>query len=244
MMRNGHGVDSEYPMQQIQGKFVIAIDGPAGSGKSTIALKVAQRLGFRYIDSGAMYRAMAWQVLQRGISPQDASRVAAMVQSTVLAVYPREEGMGITVDGHDVTGEIRSEAISAATSAIATLPEVRNRLIELYRAQGRNGGAVIEGRDIGTVAFPDAELKIFLTANERVRAERRLLQQGAAVDAAGLARIENSIRQRDEQDSRRKHSPLARAADALEIDTSSLTIEEVCQTIIDLALQRAGQPKE
>jgi CMP/dCMP kinase len=225
-------------------RIIIAVDGPAGSGKSTVALKVAQQLGFRYIDTGAMYRAMAWQVLHRDTSPKDLVQVIALALETELEVFPLEQGMGIRVNGIDVTGEIRSEEISAATSAIATIPEVRERLVALYRAQGRDGGVVIEGRDIGTVAFPDADLKVFLTADEGIRAKRRLLQQEVAMDAANLARIEKSIRQRDEQDSQRKHSPLARAMDAIEIDTSSMSIDEVCQTIVELAVQRAGQRME
>ena len=222
-------------------QLIIAVDGPAGSGKSTVALQVAQRLGLRYIDTGAMYRAMAWQVLHQGISPKDALKVTAVVLETNLEVFAMAEGMGVRVNGQDVTGAIRSEAISEATSAIAVIPEVRERMIAIYRALGRSGGAVIEGRDIGSVAFPDADLKVYLTANEYVRADRRLRQLGMEADASSLARIEDAIRQRDEQDSRRKHSPLTRAADAVEIDTSEMTIEQVCLRVVELALQRAGQ---
>jgi cytidylate kinase len=158
-----------------------------------------------------------------------------------LEVFAMADGMGVRVNGQDVTGAIRSEVISEATSAIAVIPEVRERMIAIYRALGRSGGAVIEGRDIGSVAFPDADLKVYLTANEHVRADRRLRQLGMEADASSLARIEDAIRQRDEQDSRRKHSPLTRAADAVEVDTSEMTIEQVCMRVVELALQRAGQ---
>lgn len=224
--------------------LVIAVDGPAGSGKSTIARRVAQKLGYRYVDTGAMYRAMAWRVLREGVSLQDREGIINVVLKAELQVYAREDGMGVLVDGRDVTAEIRSERISAATSAIAVIPEVRRLLVEIYRKEGAGGGVVMEGRDIGTVAFPEAELKIFLTASVETRARRRIEQHMASELEENLEGIEESIRRRDQQDSQRQHAPLARAADAIQIDTTSLAIEQVSQQVTDLARKRIFQLSE
>jgi cytidylate kinase len=204
---------------------IIAIDGPGGSGKSTVARHLAERLGFDYLDTGAMYRAVAFAALRRGIDPSDADPVAHLVDGLELSVG--EEG--VVVDGVDATIEIRGPEVTRAVSLVAANPAVRTELRSRQRewAAGREGG-VVEGRDIGTVVFPDARLKVFLTARADVRAERRS-QEVTDLDyetvAADLAR-------RDTLDEGREDSPLAQADDALVLDTSGMTIEEVVERLV------------
>ena len=205
---------------------IIAIDGPGGSGKSTVARHLAERLGFDYLDTGAMYRAVAFAALRRGIDPSDAEPVAHLVDALELSVG--EEG--VVVDGVDATIEIRGPEVTRAVSLVAANPAVRTELRSRQRewAAGRAGG-VVEGRDIGTVVFPDAQLKVFLTARADVRAERRS-QEVTDLDyetvAADLAR-------RDTLDEGREDSPLAQADDALVLDTSGMSIDEVVERLVE-----------
>ncbi len=200
---------------------VVAIDGPAGAGKSTVARAVADELGFTYLDTGAMYRAVALAVLQRDDDP-------GQIAST-LKIEPR--GDRIMVDGRDVTGEIRTPNVSEAASRAAADPEVRRAVVDMQRRLLRTGDWVAEGRDVGTVVAPDAEVKVFLTAEPEERARRRAAELG--LDQARVL-AEQTIR--DERDRTREHSPLAPATDAVVLDTTHLSLPEVVQQIARLAL--------
>ena len=206
---------------------VIAIDGPAGSGKSTVARKLAEALGLDYLDTGAMYRSVTYAVLQRGVDPGDAASVAEIARSTTIQLGA--DGT-VTVDGCDATAAIRSPEVSRTVSVVAANPEVRAELVARQRAWTRaRGGGVLEGRDIGTVVFPDARLKVYLTAAESVRASRRARDErtdDTSAVAADLAR-------RDRFDSERHSDPLRQAADAFVLDTSDLTIDQVVDRLVD-----------
>jgi cytidylate kinase len=202
---------------------VIAIDGPAGAGKSTIARALAARLGLEYLDTGAMYRAVTFAAVHRGIPVDDFDRVGALAREVTMEVGEH----GVLVDGIDATTEIRSPDITAKVSTVAANSQVRTELVERQRQWARRrGGGVIEGRDIGSVVFPDAELKLYLTASPRVRAQRRVAESGGDVDE-----IEAAIAARDAYDSGRADSPLAEADGAVVVDTTGLGIDEVLATI-------------
>jgi len=206
---------------------IIAIDGPAGAGKSTVARAVADRLEMDYLDTGAMYRAVAFAAMRRGIDPADAEPVALMTRDLQLEVAEK-----VTVDGVDATIEIRSPEVTRAASAVATNPKVRTELVRRQREwAAAHGGGVIEGRDIGTVVFPSADLKIFLTAADAERASRRskeMLELHYDEVAADLAR-------RDRTDTTRDTSPLAVADDAIQLDTTGLGIDKVVESVVALA---------
>lgn len=218
---------------------VIAVDGPAGSGKSSVCRGAATRLGARYLDTGAMYRAMTWAVLGAGIDPADADAVAAFATVPSIESGTDPQRPTIAVDGQDVSVDIRGERVTGAVSPVSAVPAVRERLVSLQRAAvaeaARAGVAiVVEGRDIGTVVLPDAPLKVFLTADPAVRAARRAREEGSDVDAA-LA----SIARRDAYDSGRAESPLAQADDAVVVDTTELTLEQVVERLCALAAERS-----
>lgn len=199
---------------------MIAIDGPAGSGKSTVARGLARRLGLDYLDTGAMYRAVAFAVLRRGADPQDAAATVNIARSADLAVGEDS----VQVDGVDATIEIRGPEVSRAVSIVAANPDVRDELVRRQREWvAQRGGGVVEGRDIGTVVFPDALLKVFLVARPEVRAERR----AAEVTQLAYETVAADMARRDALDEGRAASPLKMADDALEIDTSDLTVEQV-----------------
>jgi cytidylate kinase len=207
-------------------RIVIAIDGPAGAGKSTVGRALAARLGLAYLDTGAMYRAMTFAALQRGVVEGDLDEVGAMAPTVVLHI---EDGV-VTVDGVDATVAIRGREVTEAVSQIAANPVVRAVLVDRQRAWvAEHDGGVVEGRDIGTVVFPDADLKLFVTASPRVRAERRVRELGGDV-----AEVEASIQKRDRIDSSRTHSPLSEADDAVVVDTTGLSIDEVVEHILEL----------
>lgn len=206
---------------------VIAIDGPAGSGKSTVARLLAERLGLEYLDTGAMYRGVAFAALRRGIDPADADLVAEIVGNLDLQVTPD----GTRVDGVDATIEIRGPEVTRAVSIVAANPAVRAEMVSRQREWARRrGGGVLEGRDIGTVVFPDAELKVYLTASPEVRAERRSRE----VTDLDYHTVAADIAARDAYDQSRTHDPLAAAPDAVHIDTSELSIDEVVAAIEEL----------
>jgi len=211
---------------------IVAIDGPAGAGKSTVARALARRLGVQYLDTGAMYRAVTWAVRERGIDPSDAGRVGDLAARLVIEV-----GLDVvTVDGHDVTTAIRSREVTADVSTVAANSDVRSDMRRRQRAWGEvRGGGVIEGRDIGTVVFPDAELKVFLTASARIRAERRVLESGGDVD-----RIEADIAERDRKDSSRSDGPLRSSSDSVVVDTSGRTVEAIVDELMELLATRTG----
>ncbi|MCS6859336.1 MAG: (d)CMP kinase [Abditibacteriales bacterium] len=214
-------------------KPIVAIDGPAGAGKSTVARRVAQALGFLYVDTGAMYRAIAWQADELGLTPDDVEAIAAMARQSDVRLEEAPDGtQRVFINGVDVTDAIRAPRISNLVSPISAIPGVRARMVELQRQMGAPGGVVMEGRDIQTVVFPDAEVKIFLTASPAERARRRWRElQGRGV-TADLAQIQRDIEERDTRDSQRDMSPLSKAADAIEVNTDGLTIEQVVERII------------
>jgi CMP/dCMP kinase len=218
--------------------LIIAIDGPAGAGKSTVARALAVRLGLAYVDSGATYRAAALKVLDSGISPADAEGVVALVNRSDIGFVTRDGAWRVLLDGRDVTGLIRTPDVTEAAARVSRVPEVRQKLIALQREASRGTGVVMEGRDIGTVVFPDAQLKIYLVADPGERARRRLEQEGDSGRDNSLAQTAEEIRQRDHLDAERKVSPLMPAADAVRIDSTHLSAEDVVQRILDLARER------
>lgn len=207
--------------------LVIAIDGPSGAGKSTVARMLAGRLGYVYIDTGAMYRAIGWKAVREGIDPSDESKLAALCGRTDVVLRQDRNDPRVLVDGMDVSSEIRTPEMGMMASAVSKSPAVRARLLVLQRNLGGDGGVVMDGRDIGTVVFPDADCKFYLDASAEERGRRRYLELRAKGMDVDLARITQEIRDRDEQDSGRTLAPLKKADDAQHIDSSSMNIQEV-----------------
>lgn len=213
---------------------VIAIDGPAGSGKSTVGRALAERLGLDYLDTGAMYRGVTFAVIRRGVDPDDGAALAAVVADVDLELDDRS----VRVDGLDVTEAIRTPEITREVSRIAADPGVRAELVDRQRSWARvRGGAVLEGRDIGTVVFPDATLKVYLNASPAVRAARRAAEMGID-DPTAIAALEVDIAKRDDADSNRSTGPLSRAEDAVEFLTDDLAIDEVVDRLAILVEER------
>ncbi len=218
--------------------MIIAIDGPAGAGKSTIARALARQLNYLYIDTGAMYRAVAWKVLQEKIELADALRIGQIAAEAVIELAGGVDDLRVRIDGHDITGEIRTPEISQAASIVSAIPAVRRALVARQQEMGRIGNVVMEGRDIGTVVFPDADVKIFLDASAAARTERRFaedLQKGAA---ASIEETRSGLASRDQRDSTRADSPLVQAADAVYIDTSDHTVDEVIERVMQIIEER------
>ena len=211
--------------------MIIAIDGPAGAGKSTIAKKVADRLGYIYIDTGAMYRAFTYELLTSSISLSDIEEITKVLEKTNIEFKNNE----IFLNNLNVTNEIRSKNVTANVSTVSAIPQVREKLVDLQRKIASESNSILDGRDIGTVVFPNAELKIFLTASVKIRALRRYNELIAKDKNIDINEIEAEIEKRDKLDSSRETSPLIKAADAIEIDTSDLSIDEVANTILKLA---------
>ena len=215
--------------------MIIAIDGPAGSGKSTIAKMLARKLGYTYIDTGAMYRAVALKVKEKGINPENEEEVVKLMKNTKIDLKPDTKGVKVFLDGVDVSDKIRTEEIGKIASKIARHPQVRKILVQMQRQLGKEAkNVVIEGRDTGTVIFPDADVKIFLTASPEVRAERRfkeLKEKGINVD---YQQILKEVKERDFLDTTRKDSPLKPAEDAVIIDTTNKSLEEVFKEILGI----------
>lgn len=222
--------EPDMPEPDLNRVRVVAIDGPAGAGKSTVARALAGRLGLEYLDTGAMYRAITFAAMHRGVDLDDDLRVAELARSVTLEVGDH----GVLVDGIDATIEIRTPEITRAVSRVAANSDVRAELVARQRAWGRQrGGGVIEGRDIGTVVFPDAMLKLYLTASPRTRAQRRVAQSGGDID-----QIETAIAARDNYDSTRADSPLAQADGSIVVDTTGLSIDQVLAEIEGLLKSR------
>jgi cytidylate kinase len=209
--------------------MIIAIDGPAGAGKSTISKLVASKLNFQYIDTGAMYRGVTLKFLRLNIQPDRVSEKIAELQTEI-----QMDGERIFLDGEDVSQEIRSIEINQAVSAYSAIPVVRLFLVELQRAMAVDQNILVDGRDIGTYVFPKAELKIFLTANVEVRAKRRFLEMQGKGESVSFEEIVSNIESRDRMDSQREMAPLKKADDAIEIDTSAMSIAEVVNRILSL----------
>jgi CMP/dCMP kinase len=218
---------------------VVALDGPSGSGKSSVARGVASRLGLRYLDTGAMYRAVTWWMLEHGIDVRDAAAVASLADRPGLTVGTDAAKPTIAVDGIDVSGPIRSREVTNAVSAVSAVPEVRRRLVRLQRDIIGAGGAVVEGRDIGTTVAPDAPVKVFLTASASARAQRRSAELTHDPEAT-VTRTHSEILRRDRLDSTRSASPLVKADDADELDATYLALDEVVDRVVALVRARAA----
>jgi cytidylate kinase len=214
--------------------FVVAIDGPAASGKSTTARLVAERLGFLYLDTGAMYRAVTWNAIEEGIALDDAAELAALANRIRLDMVPTPDGGRVLVDGADVTERIRAPSISRVVSRVSSVAGVRVALVRRQREIGRTGRIVLEGRDIGTVVFPNADVKIYLEASLDERAARRRRELRALGVEQELDELVDEIAARDRLDSEREASPLRRAADAIGLDTTGLTIEEQVDRVVEI----------
>lgn len=226
-------------------KLTIAIDGPVGSGKSSVARRVAELLGYTYLDSGAMYRALAWKALERSVPLDDESRLESLARETRIDLAPpsaADDAAGfknrVAVDGRDVTAAIRSAEVSQASSHVATFARVRAVLVSEQQRAGASGGVVMEGRDIGTVVFPNAGLKIFLDASPEVRAERRWREHQEKGDPLTHEQVVDEVQQRDRRDRERAVSPLVRAADAVLVDNTAMGVEETARAIVLLARER------
>ncbi|MAF27234.1 MAG: (d)CMP kinase [Gemmatimonadota bacterium] len=217
---------------------VVAIDGPAASGKSTTARLVAERLGHLYLDTGAMYRAITWKALQEGTDLTDEEALGRLAASTDLDLAHGAEGTRVVVDDRDVTGEIRDPEISRTVSLVARVPAVRREMVRLQRGVGQRGDVVVEGRDIGTVVFPDAEVKVFLVASLKERARRRSRELASEGVVVPVEELMDQIRKRDALDSDRLDSPLCRAEDAVPLDTTKMTIEEQVLAVVEIVRQR------
>ena len=218
--------------------FQIAIDGPAGAGKSTIARKVAKQKGFIYVDTGAMYRSMAYYLLSKKVSPKDAQAIEENCQNADITICYEEGEQVVLLNGENVNGVIRSEAVGNMASASSPNPKVRERLTLLQKELAKTNNVVMDGRDIGTCVLPDADVKIYLTASSKVRAKRRFDELSAKGISCDIEQIEADIIKRDEQDMTRKVAPLKQAEDAVLLDSSHMTVDEVAGAILDLCEKR------
>lgn len=219
-------------------RIVIAIDGPAGSGKSTLASLLARKYHYTNIETGAMYRALALQAVERGVALDDAAALTALAQSSCIELLPRPEGNRVLLDGKDVTESVRRQEITDAASRVSVHPSVRDWMVNRQREIGAGGGIVMEGRDIGTKVFPDAEVKIFLDAAPEVRGTRRFLQTPATADQQASVLAE--LRARDERDRTRAESPLVAAPDAVLIDSTNLTLDQVVERAVEIVESKLG----
>ena len=220
-------------------RLIIAIDGPVGSGKSTLARRVAAMLGYIYIDTGAMYRSVALKALRRGVPFEAADQLTALAGETRIDLRAQDGTQQVFLDGEDVTAAIRTPDVAQAASKVAVVPGVRKVLVAEQRRAGDQGGVVMEGRDIGSVVFPEAQLKIFLTASPEIRAERRWREHQQKGDVIDLARTLEEIRERDRRDRERATSPLVRAQDAVVVDSTAMEPEEVARLVVMLTKAQA-----
>lgn len=225
---------------------LIAIDGPSGSGKSSTSRGVAERLGLRYVDTGAMYRAMTWWMLEHGVDVNDPSAVAARCDAPVIELRDDPADPAVSVDGRDVSSDIRESAVADAVSRVAAVPEVRALLVRQQRAMvaravAEGTGVVMEGRDIGTVVLPEADLKVYLTADVEARAARRALEETQRSGSGSVDAAQANLQSRDALDSTRTVSPLQQAADAVAIDGTHLSLDEVIAAVVAALPPGAGQ---
>jgi cytidylate kinase len=220
-------------------KLVIAIDGPAGSGKSTIAARLAKKLGYVNLESGAMYRALALKAMERQVSLDDGEALRQLAASTVIDLEPRGEGNRVLLDGRDVSQRVRDADVTAAASRVSIHPPAREIMVQRQRALGLGGAVVMEGRDIGTAVFPNADVKIFLDAEESVRAERRAVQIGPR-STEDTQRVMAELAARDQRDRTRSASPLVAAPDAVHVDTTHKSIDEVVAEVEEIVKRVAS----
>lgn len=219
-------------------KLTIAIDGPAGAGKSTVAQIVAQRLQYVYIDTGSMYRAVTWKALQAGLTANDTKKIIEIAQAIQIKLININSKKTILVDGQDVTAEIRTPEVTGFVSTVSQIPDVRNAMTGLQKNMAKEGGVVMDGRDIGTHVLPDADVKVFLVASIEERAKRRWLELKEKEYDIELEEIKTEIITRDKMDCNREMAPLIQAPDAILIDTTSLSIEGTVQAILKLCEER------
>ena len=218
------------------GALIIAIDGPSGAGKGTVARAVARELGYKHIDSGAMYRAVGWKSLRDGVPLDNEAEVAALAERSTIEVATTR----VTIDGHDVTRAIRTPEIDRAATAVARLPRVRAILVDRQRQLGTGGGIVMEGRDIGTVVFPQADVKVYLDASPEERARRRASDPAHTGGPAAVSDVATALIQRDEIDRTRTASPLYAAPDAVIVDTTGKNVEEVVREVLEVIALKPG----
>lgn len=213
-------------------RLIVAIDGPAGAGKSTVAKRLAKELGYTYMDTGAMYRAFAWRVVELAVDPNDEQTLRKVLRDTSIELMEHDGGISVLVNGADVTGQIRTPGLSQLASKISTSKIVRERMVELQRAMAVQGGVVAEGRDIGTVVFPDAEVKIYLDAAAQERARRRFEELRSQGNPATVEETLEEMKKRDQRDQERDIAPLRKAKDAIAIDSTDSSVDEVMGRIM------------
>jgi cytidylate kinase len=233
--------DIKYKLSKLRGKL-IAIDGPAGAGKSTTARLVAERLGYRYLDTGAMYRALTHLALEHKISPSESAKLATLARAIHFDFENRDSTNIVIMNGEDVTTQIRTPEVTRHVSEVSAHRAVRRAMVDKQREIGTGGSLVAEGRDTTTVVFPNADVKVYLEASVEERARRRLLDLANMGVSTSLEEQKSEIKRRDEYDSNRTHSPLVKAKDAYSVDTTSLTIEEQVEHIISLVLSAVKSP--
>jgi cytidylate kinase len=223
--------------------MIVAIDGPSGAGKSTLAKRIAKDLRFTYLDTGAIYRALALKILRRGVDLNDSAGLSAIVMDTDIDLRGRNGQLQVFLDGEDVSASIRTPEVSQMASKASAIPMVRRRLLDLQRALGQRGNVVAEGRDIGTVVFPDAQVKIYLDASIKERARRRCDELRAAGREVSLKETISEMEERDKRDSERDTAPLRKADDAFALDSSGLTADGVAEKVLQLVQSESSKIK-